>query len=116
MNSSEVTTSLFAPDIMSHEVMPLNLDLTPYDELMTLIKNLKTDVDFLKEEHDRKRKMEGPDPDPLAKKKSKRVTTQDLHEKLIVVELDLKRYLKTIIETLKNAHFEIVEITDEKDS
>ena len=115
MNSSEVTTSLFASDTMSHEVIPLNLDLTPYDELMTLIKNLKTDVDFLKEEHERKRKMEGPDPlEP--KKKSKRISTQDLHEKLIVVELDLKRYLKTIIETLKNAHFEIVEITDEKDS
>ena len=114
MNSSEATTSLFAPD-MSHEVIPLNLDLSPYDELMTLIKNLKADVDFLKEEHERKRKMEGSDPlEP--KKKSKRISTQDLHEKLIVVELDLKRYLKTIIETLKNAHFEIVEITDEKDS
>ena len=94
MDSSEVTSLLAG----SHEVIPLNLDLSPYDELMTLIKNLQADVNFLKEENERKRKMET-DNVPIPKKKS-RISTQDLHEKLIAVEMDLKKYLKIIIELI----------------
>ena len=102
------------PSITSHEVVPLNLQLSPFDQLMSFIEGLRADVNILKEEmSSKKRKRQRDDTDDEAvKKKSKRVTVQEVFEKVNRVEIDLKKQLNCIIETLRNAEFQIIEVIE----
>ena len=98
MDLNELTSTEAIMEPSPSVIPPLTLELSAYEQIMSLIELLRADVNQLKENAMRKRGHDTED-DDVVKKKSKKITVQKVFEKLEQLEMDIMKQFQCIIES-----------------